>query len=307
MTIDIDKDYDVVLTYSPIIEMTGHIFECFDYYLFLRQHFNKVGVLFFNSLSKEKLKISWQSKYTVPFEDAEHDIMLCRLSEKQHDINIVMFGKKTKVLLTDGNIKNLEQYKILLHTKKLFGFLCFNEQFENVKTNKNIVFLQDYRIYQQNKHFKSIDYVKKIPFQFYKKYEKTNGNIGLMYMTHVCRKVQPSTIETYHKLSGCEKTLLLVPYKLPEYDKIDNVEQIVIPLDSLFSKFDTYIYTPIKRHFDCSPRFVTECFYYGKKVFKQLDYFDVGLEIRYNDCIENMEKITLNGNDEIVEILSNVD
>ena len=40
---------------------------------------------------------------------------------------------------------------------------------------------------------------------------------------------------------------------------------------------------------------------YGNK------FIDVGLEIRYNDCIENMEKITLNGNDEIVEILSNVD
>jgi len=34
--IKIDEKYDVVLTYSPISEITGHVFECFDYYLFLR-------------------------------------------------------------------------------------------------------------------------------------------------------------------------------------------------------------------------------------------------------------------------------
>lgn len=48
--IKIDDSYDIVLTYSPIIEITGHIFECFDYYLFLRNKY-KVGILFFAGLN----------------------------------------------------------------------------------------------------------------------------------------------------------------------------------------------------------------------------------------------------------------
>jgi len=54
----INPKYDIILTYSPIIEITGHIFECFDYYLFLRNYFN-VGILFFSGLSMPKLKTAW--------------------------------------------------------------------------------------------------------------------------------------------------------------------------------------------------------------------------------------------------------
>ena len=70
----IDKKYDVILTYSPIIEITGHIFECFDYYLFLRQ-FCKVGILFFCGLSREKFKKVFESKYVFPFTDIEADFI----------------------------------------------------------------------------------------------------------------------------------------------------------------------------------------------------------------------------------------
>ena len=45
----ISPEYDVVLTYSPIIEITGHLFECFDYYLFLRERY-RVGILLFNGM-----------------------------------------------------------------------------------------------------------------------------------------------------------------------------------------------------------------------------------------------------------------
>ena len=50
--IQIDKTYDVILTHSPIYEITGHIFECFDYYLFLRQ-FYKVGIISTHGNSEE--------------------------------------------------------------------------------------------------------------------------------------------------------------------------------------------------------------------------------------------------------------
>ena len=301
--IKIDSKYDVILTYSPIIEITGHIFECFDYYLFLRQ-FCKVGILFFCGLSREKLKKVFETKYIFPFTDIETDFIqidnISPTSKKQ----IISFSKDTTVILADGNIKSLEYNNIILATNKLYGFLCEYDEFDKIKTNNHITYLQDYRVYGKNQHFKTINYVKKLPFKFYKRNNKQFDNTGLIYMTYVCRKVLPETVEHYHKLSGCTKSLLVVPYKLPEYDNIPNVIQVEAPLDDFFNKFDTYIYTPVNRKFDCSPRLVTECFMQGKKVFKQLDYYDIGLETRYNDCINDLQSLDLNENDAILDILS---
>lgn len=300
--IKIDSKYKVVLTYSPIIEITGHIFECFDYYLFLRQYC-KVGILFFCGLSKDKLKKVFESKYTVSFNDIEQDFIhidnVSPTSEKQ----IISFGKDTTVILADGNINSLQYNNIILATDKLYGFLCEYDNFHKMKYNTHIIYLQDYRVYGKNEYFNSIDYVKKLPFKFYKKSNKTFDNTGMIYMTYVCRKVLPEVIEKYHKMSGCNKTYLIVPYKLPEYDTIKNVIQVEAPLEDFFNKFDTYIYTPVNRKFDCSPRLVTECFMQGKKVFKELDYYDVGLETRYNDCISDLNSLDLNENDDILRII----
>jgi len=43
----------------------------------------------------------------------------------------------------------------------------------------------------------------------------------------------------------------------------------------------------------------------GKKVFKQLDYYDIGLETRYNDCITDINKLNLTDNDEILKLKKN--
>ena len=231
--IKINSTYDVVLTYSPIIEITGHIFECFDYYLFLRQYC-KVGILFFCGLKQDMLKIAFESKYNIPFESIVKDFIkvdsCSNISEKQ----IILFGNKTKVLIADGNIKSLEYNNIYLATKNLYGFMCEYDNFHEIKINNHITYLQDYRIYGKNKYFNSINYVKKLPFKFYKKCNKTFDNTGLIYMTYVCRKVSPQIIEEYHKKSGCLKTLLVVPYKLPEYDNIKNVIQVEAPLENFF-------------------------------------------------------------------------
>jgi len=62
-------------------------------------------------------------------------------------------------------------------------------------------------------------------------------------------------------------------------------------------KFDTYIYTPVQRQFDCSPRLVTECFLHKKNVLIDLPYVDIGLQTRYNDCKKDIEQLNLKEND----------
>lgn len=71
--IRVDPSYDVVLTYSPIPEITGHLFECFDYWLHLRLKF-KTGILLLGSLPMEQLRAAWESKYAVPFSEVQPSI-----------------------------------------------------------------------------------------------------------------------------------------------------------------------------------------------------------------------------------------
>lgn len=298
----IDQTYDVILTHSPITEITGHIFECFDYYLFLQQYC-KVGILFFDGLPISQLKIAFESKYNILFNNIIKDIKIISLDPLNKQYQMIVFGKKTTVILTDGHIKSLNHRKIILAANKLFGFLCEYDAFEKQEFNKNITYLADYRIYGKLKFFKSIDYIKKLPFKFYKKCTNTSLNRGMMYTTYICRMITPDVILQYHQMSRCSSTMLVVPFKKPEYDDLPEITQVVAPVDDFFNKFDTYIYTPVARKFDCSPRLLTECFMLGKKVICDVNYSDIGLNARYNDCINNLESLNLTDNDKILDII----
>ena len=60
----------------------------------------------------------------------------------------------------------------------------------------------DYRVYGSRlKFFNTINYVKKLPFKYYKKYNPPNKNIGMMYTTYICRYINPATILEFHELS----------------------------------------------------------------------------------------------------------
>ena len=301
----INPKYDIILTYSPIIEITGHIFECFDYYLFLRNYFN-VGILFFSGLSMPKLKTAWQSKYDVDFNEVENDILQVQAPQHNQQKVLYKFGEKTIVVLTDGNYAALDYYNIILVTKHLLAFKCQDFSETRPIFHKQLIYLQDNRIYGHDKWFQTINYVKKIPFKYYKKAQHVDESIGMMYTTYVCRKVTPDIIAKYHRLSGCKSSMLIVPYALPEYDNISNVVQIVAPVENLFDKFGTYIYTPIQRQFDCSSRLVTECFMQGKKVIKQLDYYDLALETRYSDCVNRLNSLNLTIDDSILDIIKSI-
>lgn len=303
--VKIDPSYDVVLTYSPgIHEITGHIFECFDYYLFLRDYF-KVGILFLDSLKRSFLKKAFEDKYIYQYESIEKDIVSID-GESLRDDKIFSFGPKTVVLLADGNLISLKNNGIIFATKYQMSFACLAVDAIKTTMNKRMVYLQDYRIYSKNPHYISYDYVKKLPFEHYKKAKEVDPSLGLMYVTYNCRKITKDIVQKYHKLSGCTHTTLVVPYRVQEYEGIEGVTQVEAPLEGMFDRFGTYIYTPVERKFDCSPRLVTECFMQGKKVFLDLDYADAGLQTRYNDCKEGIERLHLKAGDKIIDIICQV-
>lgn len=301
----IDESYQVILTYSPgIHEITGHIFECFDYYLFLRNYF-KTGILFMDSLKDDFLKKSFEDKYVFSYESIKNDIFIVP-GDTLITNKLISFGSKTVVILTDGNLISLKNNKIILGTKYQISFSCLDIDAINQTINKHMIFLQDYRIYNKHNYYNSFNYVKKIPFQYYKQIKHTPKNKGLMYITYNCRKVTRDVVIKYHKLSGCDTTILVVPYIINEYNNIENVIQTVAPIKNFFEQFDTYIYTPVERKFDCSPRLITECFLYNKKVYMNLDYVDIGLQTRYNDCINNLDSLLLKDNDDIITHIKNI-
>ena len=137
--VKIDSSYDVILTYSPISEITGHVFECFDYYLFLRNYY-KVGILFMEGLNFDQLKTAFNSKYIVDFDDISKDIIQLSHETLARE-RIYQFGSKTVVILCDGNIRSLADKHIFLCTNRLLGFMCGQYSFENVKINNHITYL----------------------------------------------------------------------------------------------------------------------------------------------------------------------
>lgn len=83
------------------------------------------------------------------------------------------------------------------------------------------------------------------------------------------------------------------------------MEQVEAPVEDFFSKFGTYIYLPVARHFDCSPRLVAECFFHEKRFFEQNGYVDPGFDVRIKDCREDFRSIWLaDEKDDIDEIVA---
>ena len=160
-------EYDVVLTYSPIIEITGHLFECFDYYLFLRERY-KVGIMLFNGMPVSALRMAFESKYNIEFDNVEKDLILIDGASRENMVDIYI-PSKTFLLVTDGNFKAAGYNGIHFMGRRIFGFLCERDPGEFQGMPHNITYLQDYRIYGKNTLHNSIDYVKKLPFKYYRK------------------------------------------------------------------------------------------------------------------------------------------
>jgi hypothetical protein len=92
-------------------------------------------------------------------------------------------------------------------------------------------------------------------------------------------------------------------------EQIENFNLLKMPVENLMNRFGTYIYTPIKRKKDCSPRFIAECKFYKKNViFHNIDYLeeDLGLKWRIHDIENNFESLFLKENDEIINLINTI-
>lgn len=292
-----NKKRDLWLTYTwsngSNHGLCGHTFEVLDYYFHLKNEFS-LGMLFAEDIDWETLKAAIESKY---------DLTPAEMDEVQRDS--VFFKRPSlvnvqNILFTDGSIKLLHD-KIIL-ADKIFHFACGDDQLQENKDPKTFV-LQDNRVYPNC--FNSVDYKKKINFARYKKISDTKNEDILLYGTKNCRQIPDELyLELYDKYDN-DFICLTSPENRPK-NLPDRFQFPELPVSNLLEKFGTYVYTPVPRKFDCSPRFIAECKFYNKEViYYNIDYWDEdkGLYWRKWDIDNDFESLFLNENDEITKIL----
>ena len=289
----VPEKYNVVLTFSPIEEITGHWFEVFEYYYFLKIH-GFVPCMIFHSpnISKEVILETLQDKYSIEISTEDFYV----LSYKESLIGCPL----AVCLVCDGNFDSLQQKGIKIVAKKILGFGCgtVSTPYGNYK---NAEFLLDKRIYSKQS---GIHYVKKI-YADILRYPTYKENNTLFYLTKNCRLFEPKLLNdllTSDYLNYDKHIIITNDERYDVLKDIPNINVVYPPLKNLFDKFTTYVYTPIPRKFDCSPRLISECHLFERTVdYYHIDYFDVGLETRRRDLIEGT--VWLKESDSIIDIL----
>lgn len=293
------NDYELWLTYSWSNNnhgICGHTFEVIEYYLILKEHY-KVGIVLCEDITWEQLNIALRSKYDLTEIEIEN--------VKENTI----FSKRPKlvsgknIIFTDGGMKSTKNCVLLFDN--IIHLACGDLEIKNNDKN-NVWILQDYRVYDRVLK-NGVDYKKKILFDRFKKI-KGCDNRALLYGTKNCRSISRSDYEEISDLINTGIIAITNEENKPNYEVV-GVEFVVPPLENIFEKFDTYVYTPVDRRWDCSPRFIAECEYYGKEViYYKIDYWeeDKGLYWRKWDVENDFESISLKQDDELVGILRGI-
>ena len=286
--------YDLWLSYtwsSNNHGICGHIYEVFDYYHILKNYF-KVGMFFAEDINWNEIEFCIRQKYDF----TEEEILQMKSDSVFFNRPKILFGKN--ILFTDGGVIN--NRNVVLKFDNIFYFACGNLEIKD-NEKKNVWILQDDRVYSKVK-LNGINYKKRILFDRLKKINKTN-NKCLVYATKNCRK-----FDSYDELLKYGK-LLVITNEENKKENTENIEFVVAPVKDLFEQFETYIYTPVNRKWDCSPRLIAECQFYNKKVvYHNIDYWneDLGLYWRNWDIENDFSSLFLKHDDEIVKILKNI-
>jgi hypothetical protein len=291
----LDPSYTLWLSYSWSNNnhgICGHTFEVIDYFYIL-QHDFKVGILLCEDINWDIFESSIRSKYSFSEDEIAH------IKSNTVFSNRPTLVKGKNILFTDGGVVNMQSVTLLFNN--IFYFACGNKEIkDNDKDNTWI--LQDDRVYEPVKR-NGINYKKKILFEKLKPINSSKDTV-LVYATKNCRN-----LDNYEKLLVYGNNILAITNKENKPKDLPGIKFVVPPVENLFEQFNTYVYTPVTRKWDCSPRFIAECKYYGKKViFHNIDYWDkdLGLYWRNWDIENDFDSIRLTHSDDIINLLKRI-
>lgn len=293
--IQLDSNYDLWLSYTWSNNnhgICGHTYEVIEYYHILRNDF-KVGILLCEDIDWSIFESVIRSKYDFTEEEIKD------IQDNTIFANRPSLVKGRNILFTDGGVVNAQNVTLLFNN--IFYFACGNKEIKDNNT-PNVWILQDDRVYDPVK-LNGINYKKKILFDRLKKIGPSKNNT-LVYATKNCRQ-----IDDYEELRRYGNNILVITNKENKPKPISGFTFVTPPVNNLFEEFSTYVYTPVLRKWDCSPRFIAECKYYGKSVvFHNIDYWeeDKGLYYRWLDIEQDFDSLYLRCSDDIVNILKGI-
>jgi len=297
MIVQIPSKYELCLTYSwgPIDQgMCGHIFECIEYYFILKEHYS-VCIFIPEPLSKKFIEDTVRDKYDFTEEETTD------LFDNTIFGNHPKILKGSNVLLTDAGFGKMTNRHLLFDN--IMAFPCADMSFKQME---GITVFQDDRMYGTDAKCTTHHYVKKILLDRYKTIGDSVIDTNLVYATKNARGLDESI---YTELEQYPGNFLLLTNTEIKGILSDRYTQEEMPVKNLFEKFSTYIYTPVGKKYDCSPRFLVECKHYGKNViFHNIDYWDVdhGLKWRVYDIEYDYDSLLLRSDDSIIELIGDI-
>lgn len=313
--VNLDRSYDLYLTMGwgeGNHGVSGHIYEVIEYYFILSENGFKTGILLCEDIDWNLFKRCITTKYICT------DIEISNIYRDTTFHNRPSCVRGKNILFVDGTLKrNIVANGTILCFKNIICFRCSPRDTFHDLPYKNITLLQDTRVYNDKDNEHAIHYVKKLLLNRYKDQPVTCENTALLYLTSNCRKLEPEYLRSCLEKYNFGKYIIAT--NQPEWYQ-DAVEGISVsfpkmPISNIFSKFNTYIYTPISDQsgcgcFDCSPRFIVECDHYNKNViYHDIDDIylsvDTGLKTRMKDISHKPEALYLKSDDNIISLIRN--
>ena len=300
------------LTYAPVHpryekdRICGHTFEVLDYYLFFKDldPSSDIKIIIFDKISKEKILNAYNEKYDLDDLNVEKDIEIRKYNFSKKNI---ISGNEIWIV-TSGFDYGFEQNTKFL-VKKIISFECSEHDYTNLLKQSNFYLLRDPRLINSKftkKDGNVFDYVKKIYFNRFNRFKKIGSkskNKILVYVNNYLKDLCESDLEFLNSISNeLEKDLLFISgtklsnKQLEKYKAFGELKYA--PVENLFNQFDTFIFTENQRNYDCSPRFITECKFYNKKIISLIKT-DLGALTRIKD-LENLQNLNLKDKDEIL-------
>lgn len=317
------REKEIVLWNIFRDNVNGHIFECLDYYLLFKSNGYNTGIVFiYDDITIDDIRDLIEDKYDFTsgeINDIIDDIHMEDISTFLKRKVVDGTSTKYNIFVEAHDLTRLYYKYSGRHTayalNNLIGLRCSDvpDEFKVLAdtTNLDILIFQDFRIYGEEFFWKTRFHKKRINFLAYKPVEKFENNRALIYLSTEVRgttsEYLKNLVEYYPKMEKFYITVMN-PTKYQVDD--DRVEFVVPPVKDLFNKFDTLIYIPISRQFDCSPRLITECVFYNKKICfyetgKSYQENDRGLYWRWKDCQNDFPDLILTEKDELFEYVRN--
>jgi len=297
------KEYDLVFTtsFENTHGVSGHLYEMIDYFHVCRQNQINCAILLSDGTTKTTLIQAIQDKYN--FTEPELEQFATHTIECAQPKVII-----THALCVVDGAPRFDSCTIYADHVILLRCAAYEfDYFHQHKTIKHTWLLQDFNVYDErycDLDITVVDYNKKILWNRYQQPQSVATNTALLYLTTNCRGLDPRTIQAIIDRKEHENYLILTN-NVDLYQSLTapNVTLAQVPVQDIFNRFDTYIYTAIPNQFDCSPRFIVECAVFGKQVQYEIDYVDAGIEARKRAIAQDLNSLLLTNNDYFLELV----